>query len=69
MTGALQPFHSSVYHIQTAHAETYSGTVISHILIGLYQPASLITISSLLKAIMKRVYEVIDVDVQGDCLV
>ncbi|XP_059580331.1 uromodulin-like 1 [Alligator mississippiensis] len=64
MTGALQPFHSSVYHIQTAHAETYSGTVISHILIGLYQPASLITISSLLKAIMKRVYEVIDVDVQ-----
>uniref|UniRef100_A0A7M4G1R8 Uromodulin like 1 n=1 Tax=Crocodylus porosus TaxID=8502 RepID=A0A7M4G1R8_CROPO len=63
-TGALQPFHSSVYHIQTAHTDTYSGTVISHILIGLYEPASLMKISSLLKGIMRRVYEVIDIDVQ-----
>lgn len=65
MTGALWPLNSSVYHIQTTQAETYAGTLTSQVLIGLHQPAPLMKVSSLLKGIVKRVYEVINIDVQG----
>ncbi|NWJ06664.1 UROL1 protein, partial [Crypturellus undulatus] len=64
ITGALQPLSASVYHIQSNHAEVYSGTVASQVLIGLHQPAPLVDVSSSLKDIVKRVYEVIDTHVQ-----
>ncbi|NXD07744.1 UROL1 protein, partial [Nothocercus nigrocapillus] len=64
ITGALQPLSASVYHIQSNHAEIYSGTVASQVLIGLHQPAPLVDVSSSLKDIVKRVYEVIDTQVQ-----
>lgn len=65
ITGALQPLNASVHHIQSNQAEIYSGTVASQVLIGLHQPAPLAEVSSSLKDIVKRVYEVIDMDVQG----
>ncbi|NXT57148.1 UROL1 protein, partial [Pluvianellus socialis] len=64
ITGALQPLNASVYHIQSNRAEVYTGTVASQVLIGLHQPAPLAEVSSSLKDIVKRVYEVIDTDVQ-----
>ncbi|KAM8819855.1 uromodulin-like 1 [Eudromia elegans] len=64
ITGALQPLSASVYHIQSNHAEIYSGTVASQVLIGLHQPTPLVDVSSSLKDIVKRVYEVIDTHVQ-----
>ncbi|KAI6079996.1 Uromodulin-like 1 [Aix galericulata] len=64
ITGALQPLNASVHHIQSNQAEIYSGTVASQVLIGLHQPAPLAEVSSSLKDIVKRVYEVIDTDVQ-----
>ncbi|KAM3837003.1 uromodulin-like 1 isoform 1-T1 [Vipera latastei] len=65
ITGALWPMDISVYHIQTK-SETYAETLVSHVLVGLQQLVPLVNISSLLKEIVKRVYEVIDVVVQ-DC--
>ncbi|XP_009471812.1 PREDICTED: uromodulin-like 1 [Nipponia nippon] len=64
ITGALQPLNASVHHIQSNHAEVYAGTVASQVLIGLHQPAPLAEVSSSLKDIVKRVYEVIDTKVQ-----
>uniref|UniRef100_K7FNW8 EGF-like calcium-binding domain-containing protein n=1 Tax=Pelodiscus sinensis TaxID=13735 RepID=K7FNW8_PELSI len=64
MTGALWPLNSTMYHIQTAEAKTYAGTLASQILIGLHQPTPLMKVSSLLKGIVKNVYEVISIDVQ-----
>ncbi|XP_025977377.2 uromodulin-like 1 [Dromaius novaehollandiae] len=64
ITGALQPLNASVYHIQSNHAEIYAGTVASQVLTGLHQQAPLVDVSSSLKDIVKRVYEVIDTDVQ-----
>ncbi|XP_075768319.1 uromodulin-like 1 [Pelodiscus sinensis] len=64
MTGALWPLNSTMYHIQTAEAKTYAGTLASQVLIGLHQPTPLMKVSSLLKGIVKNVYEVISIDVQ-----
>ncbi|XP_037233871.1 uromodulin-like 1 [Falco rusticolus] len=64
ITGALQPLNASVHHIQSNRAEVYAGTVASQVLIGLYQPAPLAEVSSSLKDIVKRTYEVIDTEVQ-----
>ncbi|KAM4682007.1 uromodulin-like 1 [Amazona ochrocephala] len=64
ITGALEPLNASVHHIQSNHAEVYAGTVASQVLIGLYQPAPLMQVSSSLKDIVKRTYEVIDTEVQ-----
>ncbi|NXL60950.1 UROL1 protein, partial [Chordeiles acutipennis] len=64
ITGALQPLNASVHHIQSNPAEVYSGTVASQVLVGLHQPAPLAEVSSSLKDIVKRVYEVIDTEVQ-----
>ncbi|XP_010151921.1 PREDICTED: uromodulin-like 1 [Eurypyga helias] len=64
ITGALHPLNASVHHIQSNRAEVYSGTVASQVLIGLHQPAPLAEVSSSLKDIVKRVYEVIDTEVQ-----
>ncbi|KAK9402081.1 uromodulin-like 1 [Crotalus adamanteus] len=65
ITGALWPMNISVYHIQTK-SETYADTLVSYVLVGLPQLVPLVNISSLLKEIVKRVYEVIDIVVQ-DC--
>ncbi|XP_060091248.1 uromodulin-like 1 [Heteronotia binoei] len=64
ITGALWPLNVSVYHIQTTQAELYAETLTSQVLIGLQQPIPLVNLSSLLKDIVMRVYEVIDIDVQ-----
>ncbi|KAF1611049.1 UNVERIFIED_CONTAM: Uromodulin-like 1, partial [Eudyptes robustus] len=64
ITGALQPLNASVHHIQSNRADVYAGTVASQVLIGLHQPAPLAEVSSSLKDIVKRVYEVIDTEVQ-----
>ncbi|XP_010021556.1 PREDICTED: uromodulin-like 1, partial [Nestor notabilis] len=64
ITGALEPLNASVHHIQSNHAEVYAGTVASQVLIGLHQPAPLMQVSSSLKDIVKRTYEVIDTEVQ-----
>ncbi|NWR88784.1 UROL1 protein, partial [Furnarius figulus] len=64
ITGALQPLNASVHHIQSQPAGIYSGTVMSQVLLGLHQPATLAEVSSSLQDVVKRVYEVIDTQVQ-----
>ncbi|NXU76569.1 UROL1 protein, partial [Oreotrochilus melanogaster] len=64
ITGALQPLNASVHHIQSNRAEVYAGTVASQVLIGMHEPAPLAEVSSSLKDIVKRTYEVIDTQVQ-----
>ncbi|NXB13107.1 UROL1 protein, partial [Rhagologus leucostigma] len=64
ITGALQPLNASVHHIQSSCGEIYAGTVASQVLLGMHHPAPLANISSSLKAMVKRVYEVIDTEVQ-----
>ncbi|NWZ81372.1 UROL1 protein, partial [Poecile atricapillus] len=64
ITGALQPLNASVHHIQSDRGDIYAGTVASQLLLGLHQPAPLAEVSSSLKAMVKRVYEVIDAQVQ-----
>ncbi|XP_033002264.1 uromodulin-like 1 [Lacerta agilis] len=64
ITGALWPLDASVYHIHTAQAEPYTETLVSRVLIGLQELVPLANVSSLLKDIVMRVYEVIDIVVQ-----
>lgn len=65
ITGALWPLNVSMYHIRTTQAELYAETLTSQILVGLQQLVPLVNISSLLKDIVMRVSEVIDIVVQG----
>ncbi|XP_074392283.1 uromodulin-like 1 [Zonotrichia albicollis] len=64
ITGALQPLKASVHHIQSNRGDIYTGTVASQLLLGMQHPAPLAEVSSSLKAMVKRVYEVIDTQVQ-----
>ncbi|XP_066033408.1 uromodulin-like 1 [Chamaea fasciata] len=65
ITGALQPLNVSVYHIQSHCGDNYTGTVASQLLLGIHHhPAPLAEVSSSLKGMVKRVYEVIDTEVQ-----
>ncbi|XP_077027292.1 uromodulin-like 1 [Agelaius phoeniceus] len=64
ITGALQPLNASVHHIQSNPGDIYTGTVASQLLLGMQHPAPLAEVSSSLKAMVKRVYEVIDTQVQ-----
>ncbi|XP_044297674.1 uromodulin-like 1 [Varanus komodoensis] len=64
ITGALWSLNVSVYHIKTTQAKTYAETVASQVMIGLEQLVSLANLTSLLKDIVMRVYEVIDIVVQ-----
>ncbi|NXP86758.1 UROL1 protein, partial [Passerina amoena] len=64
ITGALQPLNVSVHHIQSNHGDIYAGTVASQLLLGMQHPAPLAEVSSSLKAMVHRVYEVIDTQVQ-----
>ncbi|XP_077783918.1 uromodulin-like 1 [Podarcis muralis] len=65
ITGALWPLDVSVYHIRTTQAEPYTETLVSRVLIGLQELVPLANVSSLLKDIVMRVYEVIDIVVQA----
>uniref|UniRef100_A0ACB8FHZ8 Uncharacterized protein n=1 Tax=Sphaerodactylus townsendi TaxID=933632 RepID=A0ACB8FHZ8_9SAUR len=56
--------HSRLLHSMTAQAEPYTETLTSQVLISLQQLVPLVNLSSLLKDIVMRVYEVIDIDVQ-----
>ncbi|TRZ12666.1 hypothetical protein HGM15179_014425 [Zosterops borbonicus] len=65
ITGALQPLNVSVHHIQSHPGDIYAGTVTSQLLLGMHHhPAPLAEVSSSLKAMVKRVYGVIDTEVQ-----
>ncbi|XP_064260708.1 uromodulin-like 1 [Passer domesticus] len=64
ITGALQPLNASVHHIQSDRGDIYAGTVASQLLLGMHHPAPLAEVSSSLQAMVKRVYEVIDAQVQ-----
>ncbi|NXH42173.1 UROL1 protein, partial [Dicaeum eximium] len=64
VTGALQPLNASVHHIQSNPGDIYAGTVASQLLLGMHQAAPLAEVSSSLKAMARRVYEVIDTRVQ-----
>ncbi|NXB72303.1 UROL1 protein, partial [Donacobius atricapilla] len=64
ITGALQPLNASVHHIQSSPGDVYAGTVASQVLLGMHHPAPLAEVSSSLQAMVKRLYEVIDADVQ-----
>ncbi|XP_039585259.1 uromodulin-like 1 [Passer montanus] len=64
ITGALQPLNASVHHIQSDRGDIYAGTVASQLLLGMHHPAPLAEVSSSLQAMVKRVYEVIDTQVQ-----
>ncbi|NXW69900.1 UROL1 protein, partial [Hirundo rustica] len=64
ITGALQPLDASVHHIQSNRGDIYAGTVASQLLLGMHHPAPMAEVSSSLKAMAKRVYEVIDTEVQ-----
>ncbi|XP_063249525.1 LOW QUALITY PROTEIN: uromodulin-like 1, partial [Prinia subflava] len=64
ITGALQPRNASVHHIQSHPGDIYAGTVASQLLLGMHQAAPLAEVSSSLRAMVKRVYEVVDAEVQ-----
>ncbi|NXO21237.1 UROL1 protein, partial [Cisticola juncidis] len=64
ITGALQPRNVSVHHIQTNPGDIYAGTVASQLLLGMHQAAPLAEVSSSLRAMVQRVYEVVDAEVQ-----
>ncbi|NXA84200.1 UROL1 protein, partial [Thryothorus ludovicianus] len=64
ITGALQPLNVSVHHVQSDRGDPYAGTVASQVLLGMQHPAPLAEVSSSLKAVVKRVSEVIDTQVQ-----
>ncbi|XP_041255649.1 uromodulin-like 1 [Onychostruthus taczanowskii] len=64
ITGALQPLNASVHHIQSDRGDIYAGTVASQLLLGMHHPAPLAEVSSSLKAMVERVYEVIDAQAQ-----
>ncbi|KAF7251044.1 Uromodulin-like 1 [Varanus komodoensis] len=68
ITGALWSLNVSVYHIKTTQAKTYAETVASQVMIGLEQLVSLANLTSLLKDIVMRVYEVIDIVVQDNAI-
>ncbi|XP_008051048.1 uromodulin-like 1 isoform X1 [Carlito syrichta] len=62
VTSALQPLDSSVHHLHSVGRDT--STTVSWLLLGLLQPLPIANISAKLDDIMKRVYEVINVQVQ-----
>ncbi|XP_016161367.1 PREDICTED: uromodulin-like 1 [Ficedula albicollis] len=64
ISGALQPLNVSVHHIQSSCGDIFTGTVASQLLLGLHHPAALAEVSSSLEAVVKRVYGVIDTQVQ-----
>ncbi|XP_067322334.1 uromodulin-like 1 [Anolis sagrei] len=64
ISGALWAFNATMYHIETIQAEPYMETVSSQVLVGLQEFVPLVNISLLVKDIVMRVSEVIDIVVQ-----
>lgn len=63
VTGALQPLNATVHHLHSAGGDT--STTVSRLLLGLPQPVPVARVSTALDSMVKRVYEVIGVRVQG----
>ncbi|XP_006894106.1 PREDICTED: uromodulin-like 1-like [Elephantulus edwardii] len=68
ITSALQPLDSTVHHLHSMRGDP--STTVSHLLLGVPRPLPLVNISVALDDIVRRVYEVIHVQVQdvNECL-
>nr|KAF6478756.1 uromodulin like 1 [Molossus molossus] len=62
VTSALQPTDAAVHHLHSACGDT--STTVSRLLLGLPQPVPVARVSAVLDSIVKRVYEVINIQVQ-----
>ncbi|XP_057553312.1 uromodulin-like 1 [Hippopotamus amphibius kiboko] len=62
VTSALQPLDATVHHLHSARGDT--STTVSWLLLGLRRPEPVARVSTALDGVVKRVYEVIDVQVQ-----
>ena len=63
VTSALQPLDATVHHLHSAGGDT--SITVSQLLLGLPQPEPVARISAALDGVVKRVYEVIGIRVQG----
>ncbi|XP_006870914.1 PREDICTED: uromodulin-like 1 [Chrysochloris asiatica] len=68
VTSALQPLDSTVHHLHSAGGDP--STTVSRLLLGLTRPLPVANISTVLDDIVRRVYEVINIQVQdvNECL-
>ncbi|XP_036207276.1 uromodulin-like 1 [Myotis myotis] len=68
VTSALRPMDAAVYHLHSACGDT--STTVSRLLLGLPRPVPVANVSTVLDGIVKRVYEVINIQVQdvNECL-
>ncbi|XP_073743155.1 uromodulin-like 1 [Callorhinus ursinus] len=62
VTSALQPLRPAVHHLQSARGDT--STTVSQLLLGLWRPVPVAHVSAMLDEVVKRVYEVIDIQAQ-----
>uniref|UniRef100_F1MN54 Uromodulin like 1 n=1 Tax=Bos taurus TaxID=9913 RepID=F1MN54_BOVIN len=62
VTSALQPLDTTVHHLHSARGDT--STTVSWLLLGLPRPMPVARVSAVLDGMVKRIYEVIDVQVQ-----
>ncbi|XP_077734860.1 uromodulin-like 1 [Canis aureus] len=67
VTSALQPLRPAVHPVQSASGD--AATTVSWLLLGLPRPVPVATVSVMLDEVVKRVYEVINIQVQdvGEC--
>ncbi|ELK37252.1 Uromodulin-like 1 [Myotis davidii] len=68
VTSALRPMDAAVYHLHSACGDT--STTVSWLLLGLPRSVPVANVSTVLDGIVKRVYEVINIQVQdvNECL-
>ncbi|OWK05837.1 hypothetical protein Celaphus_00012888, partial [Cervus elaphus hippelaphus] len=62
VTSALQPLDTTVHHLHSAGRDT--STTVSWLLLGLPRRVPMAHVSAVLDGMVKRIYEVIDVQVQ-----
>ncbi|KAM9697303.1 uromodulin-like 1 [Dama dama] len=62
VTSALQPLDTTVHHLHSAGRDP--STTVSWLLLGLPRPVPVAHVSAVLDGVVKRIYEVIDVQVQ-----
>ncbi|KAB0374086.1 hypothetical protein FD755_014342, partial [Muntiacus reevesi] len=62
VTSALQPLDTTVHHVHSAGRD--NSTTVSWLLLGLPRPVPVAHVSAVLDGVVKRIYEVIDVQVQ-----
>ncbi|KAM7248741.1 hypothetical protein CapIbe_000780 [Capra ibex] len=62
VTSALQPLDTTVHHLHSAGGD--ASTTVSWLLLGLPRPMPVARVSAVLDGMVKRIYEVIDVQVQ-----